>query len=255
VAEYRVTALIYRFASEIEEDRFSRAAPQTGTLGDFHYTLEDAVLRAEPQVEFRDRGVARDELDPYLRSWEQAAFLSPAAHRIRFEYERSEVEDADPQPGVTNLFPDTIYARGVVMDATIVRDNGRYPGPASGFVATPVTARLIGRLRRLHKDGSDLLATAYVVLTTMEKEFGSGDRRTAARMLNVDHQVLHRLGLLTSRADPVRGRKGKGDATPFTADEVTWMREVSVALVRRSGESAAGGPLRPISMGDFPNLP
>ena len=63
VAEYRVTALRYRFKSEIEYDHFEMAAPASGVLGSFSYALSNGILEAIPSVEFRDQQAARSALE------------------------------------------------------------------------------------------------------------------------------------------------------------------------------------------------
>lgn len=120
--EFRVAALHYRFRSEVEYDHFDRAAPVSGRLGDFDCVLEDRVLKAVPTEEYRDRDAARDALEPYLRNWEQAAFLRPEAYRILFEYDRSDVVKLDPTPGSVTIFVESIAsASGVAGNATIRR--------------------------------------------------------------------------------------------------------------------------------------
>jgi hypothetical protein len=230
----------------------------SGSLGSFTFTLEHDELTAVPNVEFRDRQAARDALEPFLRDWEQAAFLTPNAHRIRFDYVHSDVEEVDPRPGAVTVFPETIVVTAdVSANATIVRKNPTYPAPAPDFVRSPVTDRLTERIRRLRDRAAELPAIAYVVLDTLEHEFGGtgSRRRNAAQALAVDEAVLDRLGALSSRADPDIGRKGGGDATPLSAQERRWIEEVIVRLIRRVGEHAAGLHLAQISLADFTALP
>lgn len=258
MAQYRVTALYYKFRSENAQDLFDEAAPLSGTIGSFDFRLDQGILTATPNVEFRDRQAARDAIEPLLRDWEQSAFVTPYAYRIRFDYERSDVEEVDPQPGAVTVFPETIVVKaGLSANATIVRSNPKYPGLDTAFVRTPVTDRLTERLRRLRDREAELPAIAYVVLDTLEHEFGGtgSRRRNAAQALAVDEAVLDRLGALSSRADPDIGRKGGGDPTPLTPLEQRWIEEVIVRLIRRVGEHAAGATLAPISMSDFTALP
>lgn len=259
MAEYRVTALIYRFVSLNEHDRFGKAVSMSGSLGDFDFTLEDAILKAVPRVEFDEETVARDALEPHLRDWEQSAFLSMPSHRIHFAHERSDFEDVDPKPNTTTLFVPTIVSKATAFPPTIVVENLTYPSPELGYVRTLLTDRLTERLRRMRDGEAELPPTADWVLTSIEGEFGTGrgseGRRTAAEALAVDYRVLDKLGALAARADPNVGRKGKGDATPFTSAELTWMGAAVVRLIRRVGEHAAGETLNPLSMGDFPPLP
>jgi len=259
-SEFRVTAMYYRFASETGRDDFGRAAPSAGTLGVFDCALSDGILKAVPTVEFRDREAAKQALEPYLRDWEQAAFLSPRAHRLRFEYEGSDVEEIDPQPRILNVFPEAATGSGSAFGATVVtRVNREYPPFDAGFTRTPLTDLLAERLRRTRDGGELWPAFAYFVLTQLEAGFGGAEkgdkrRRKMARTLAVEWPVVARLGEITARPDPEIGRKAAKDPAPITASERGWMEVVVVRFIRRVGEHAAGGPLTPITMADVPPL-
>lgn len=258
---YRVTALYYRFESDSSHDRFDAAAPQSGRLGDeFEYSLEGGALRAMPFREFRDRDAARDALDVHLRAWEQSAFLGTLRHRIRFRYERSDVEAVDAPPGAVYVFPETVrIVAGIPSGFAITRGNPAYPSPNPAYSRSDLTDRLTERLRRARDGKSDLPATAYYVLTAIEQEFGGSGRGSvkrinAAKALAVDRKVLAELGSLTSGGDPEKGRKAGGNPTPLTARELLWMDAVVARLVLRIGEHATGGTLAAITTVDFPTL-
>ena len=255
-----MTALYYRFTSEIEYDHFEKAEPASGVLGSFSCTLADGVLEAIPSVEFRDRQAARDALEPQLRDWEESAYLSDRAFRIRFVYDRSSVEEVDPKPGVINLFGEVSASGGGAATLTITRrDNLEYPSFDTGFRSSPLVQRLTVRLRRTRDGGETWPAFAYFVLSTLEEKFGHGPnkprRRNAAKGLAVDWPVLHTLGGICDRRDPDIGRKAGTIPEPITASERAWMEAVVVRLIRRVGEHAASGPLAAITMADFPPLP
>ena len=257
VSAYRVLALYYRFTSEVDHDRFENATPNAGHLGEFRYELGSGTLRAVPFEEFRDREAARDAIEPYLRDWEQSAYLAPAAHRIHFEYERSDVEEIHPKPGNVTVFLEAAMGFGTAFGAVVItRENAAYPLPDPSFRRTPLTDRLVERLRRVRDREAELPAVAYLVLDTIEDEFGGARRKraSAAKALAVDEDVLNKLGALSSRADPTIGRKGGGDRTPLTSSETSWMDAVVTRLVRRIGEHATGGSLSQIGLNAFPPL-
>jgi hypothetical protein len=259
VPEYRVTALRYRFDTENPDDHFDNAAPQSGVIGSFQYTLAVGVLRAEPTVEFLDREDAKAAMAPYLRDWEQSAFLAEPGHRIHFEYEGSEIEEINPMPGFKFAFAEEAIGLGTAHAAAAVsRENPSYPAPDAQFVRTPVTDRLTERLRRARDRETELTSAAYFVLSALEHEFGGPNeyRSVLATTLAVDRAVLDKLGDLSSRPDPDQGRKGKGsNPTPLTANEMAWMRATMIRLIRRVGEHAAGGSITTITLADLPALP
>jgi hypothetical protein len=256
MAAYRVTALYYRFASETDHHDFGQAAPLAGELGPFSVTLANGILEAIPSEEFRDRQAARNALEPSLRDWEQAAFLSDCAYRVRFEYERSAVEEIDPQPGVVNIFGE-VHAHGSGQARlTVAPRRLGYPPLDRGFVRTPLTDLLTARLRRTRDGGETWPAFAYFVLTQLQAEFGgaAGSRSFAAKTLSVSRAVVERLGSISSKRDPSIGRKAGRTPEEITPAERAWLEAVVVRLIRRVGEHAGGGPLPLITMADFPPL-
>lgn len=252
--EYRVLALHYRFQSEVEMDKFDSAAPLSGTLGSFNFSLTTGDLKAEPITEFLDRESAKDAFEPYLRDWEQLAYLGSPGHRIRFDYQRSDLEEINPQPGFKFAFAEEAIGVGSANAAAVItRSNPAYPAPDPDFRRTPLTDLLTERLRRARDRQTELTSAAYFVLSRLEGEFGG--RESLANALAVDRAVLKEFGKVSSRADPDLGRKGKGDQTPLTSAEISWIQATMIRLIRRVGEYAAGASIRRISLADLPPLP
>lgn len=246
-----VEALYYRFKSLNDLDTFERAVPLHGVLGAFDFALESGVLIARPRVHFGDRQSAKSALEPLLRSWELAAFLSPSNNRIRFEYEQSDVVDRRPDGGDIVIYPDTIQVRAIAFDATVKRDNGRYPEPDANFAVTSLTDRLAERLRRVRDREELASAAAYYVLTALELEYGRAARRgqkrrdAAAAGLSVDAEILDTIGRLTASEDPDIGRKAhSGNPSGLTAEDIWWLQQAMVLLIRRTGEIGAGTDLQ-----------
>jgi hypothetical protein len=183
------------------------------------------------------------------------AFISPHAYRIRFEYERSDLEENNTQPGSITVFPEPVRITVMVLAPTITRSNRVYPAVDLLYARTPLTDLLTARLRRTRDGGETWPAFAYFVLSTLEQEFGGGTkslRRPTAKALVVDWAVLNGLGSICDRRDPEIGRKSAKNPAPITAPERAWMEAVVVRLIRRVGEHAAGSPLASITMTDLP---
>jgi hypothetical protein len=145
MAEYRVNALHYRFTSGVEHDDFAAAEPAAGSVDGWNYTLKAGVLRAVPVREFRDRDEARDDLEPHLRAWEQVAFLTPNNFRVKFEYERADVEEVDPKPGSVTVFPEPIRLHFETHPPSVVIGHRAYPTPDPRFLRSSVTDNLSER--------------------------------------------------------------------------------------------------------------
>jgi hypothetical protein len=212
VPEYRVTALYYRLHSEVDSDRFDQAADVAATIGPFNCTLSAGLLRAVPTSEFQDREAAKAAVEALLRDWEQSAFLGSPGHRIKFAYERSEVEEINPVPGFKFAFAESALGFGSVLAAAVIsRNNVAYPPPNPSFRRNPVTDRLAERLRRVRDREAELTAAAYFVLSTLEQELGEpvtlADRqrqRWRSTVLSLIDSVIYRLELIQTLAG--RGR-------------------------------------------------
>jgi hypothetical protein len=257
VPNYRVTRLLYRFVTDESLDRFERPAPRRGTMGEWEYLLDGGVLHLTPAKEFRDRQAARDDVEPLLRAYEESAELMTPPHQIHFEYDHSDIEEIDPQPGFVNLFPETLTVRVEAFAPTVsvTSNNTEYPPPDPDFIRTELGDRLLARYRRVRAGTAELPAEGYYVLTSIEDAYGRTKprRRAAARELNIDPAVLDKLGELTSKADPDIGRKA-GTPKPLTADERGWIDAAIALLIRRIGHHASRAVLPPLTMSDLPAL-
>jgi hypothetical protein len=152
VPEIRVTRLVYRLVSESTTDDFGHAEPLDGHLDRWTFRLEGGLLDAIPSVEFRSREAAIEDIEPRLREWAQGTFLAPGAVRIRFDYERSDVEVVDPQPSNVFVFPEPARLTLSMGTPTIVIGHRFYPAPDPTFRSTPLTDLLTERLRA-HQEG------------------------------------------------------------------------------------------------------
>jgi len=257
VSDYRVTRLLYRFVTDEPLDRFERPAPRQGKLGDWDYLLDGGVLHLSATTEFRDRQLARNDVEPLLRLWEQSAELMTPPHRIRFDYVHSDIEEIDPQPGYLNVFPEAASLRLQTFAPTVsvTTQNAEYPAPDPTFVQTEFGARLQARYRKYRAGAADLPAVGYYILDAIEHEFGGSKnlRRNAARVLNVELNVLRTLGDLSARADPDIGRKG-GTPNALTPEERAWIDASIANLIRRVGQHASGAIKPPLTMSDLPAL-
>lgn len=254
MVEYRVKALYYRFVSDLENDRFDEASPLTARRGDFDCSLVDGLLTAVPIVELKDRETAREALEPHLRDWEQDAYLSPRAFSFHFQYERSDIEALDPDPGNVYVFPEAAVGRGTAFGAAaVIRRNSEYPPPYPTYRRTPVTENLVARLRRTRDGREPWPAFANFVLTQLEADFGG--RKGAAAGLVISRVVLDKLGRICAKRDPDIGRKAGRTPETISPAEGAWLEAVVVRLIRRVGEHASGGTLTQVTMADFPPLP
>ena len=250
-----VEALHYRFISEDPSDLFDKAHPLAMQLGDFEVELRGEKLAIKPLVHYATQAEAKAAVEPYLRSWESAAFLSPSRFQIRFKFESANVIDRDPDPHNLTISLSAAAVGVSTARATLTRSMSKFPAPDVTFLASKLTDELIDRIKR-YRDGREPLASmAYWMLNRLEKEYGG--RQQISRELKVHKDVLQELGRLSETSDPEHGRKAKphGGPTRLTQAQVKWLDETIVQLVRRVGEVSANVNSRQqLSMRDLPPI-
>ena len=250
-----VANLFYRFISEDPSVLFDKAQPLTLNLGSFEVEIKDGGLVATPQEHYSDEESAKAAFEPFLHAWESTAFLRPSKYRIRFKFDHADVIDRNPTPGQV-----TLYARGIVSTATmgtpvITLHVSKYPEPDPNFVASLLTDELIFRLQQ-YKDGRQTLPhVGYYILERLEQEIAGGKRKQLAKILNVDFDVLDKIGRFSNKPDARIGRHASSTNDPLSDNEVNWLEEAIFRLVRRAGEINSGSQTLPfITMSDLPYL-
>lgn len=222
----------------------------------FSISLEDAVLTCEMEDHFPIVAEARKAVELVLRAWEIDAALNGRRGEISFSYESSEVIDRDRPPG--QLPPIRAEGRGVVTFGASVSvhvTRKRYPDPPEGFAASPDVETLWSRYEAFMDGREPLLAMSYFCLTVLQAREGS--RAQAATVLNIEPDVLDKIGELTStRGDPSTARKVSSGATlqALTSSEERWLKAVVPAIVRQVGQHDAGVSPEALVMRSLPPL-
>jgi hypothetical protein len=243
----RVVSIEYRFRPESDVHDYSKAPPWTGPLGDFDARLDDGVLTAIPTVDFLSADDARASIEPHLAAWRLNADLAQGVV-VAFDFERADVVT----PGVnTGTF---LAARaGFAGVGTVRIEHDDYPTPAMTPLATsPLVGDLVRLLHDIRARGPYLLATANLLLTRIEYEFGG--KPGAARALRVSGNVLDALGRLSVVNDPRFRRKVEGDERALTDAELLWIDEAARRVVGQVAQTAASGSPTRVTMGDLPRI-
>jgi hypothetical protein len=261
----RVASLTYTVNWLDDRRRVSDDAPAIqAAIRGFDCRLAGGVLTAVPGNEYADLDSARDSLEPGLRAWEAHSEIVEGLP-FRLSFTGSSTEDVDEQGNSGRGRAAAMMESAWAVEAeSVVRDS--FPGPDTAIsVEGVVTSSLRSRWRSMEAGHEPLTACAYWLLTRIEREFGPGreasrnDRREAVgRKLQVDPEVLHEMGNLTSVSDPDHGRKVGADQAKdhvLTGGEVGWLQAAGMLLIRRVLEYEAGvASLSLLTMNDLPAL-
>ncbi|WP_374438330.1 hypothetical protein [Pseudomonas panipatensis] len=214
------------------------------------FTLADGVLKVLPAEHFGSGHEASQALEGFLRAWEIEADLKQHLGMIRFSYSHAEVIDRNPLPqGVQHVQAAGIASGLAVSDfVTCHITAGRYPSPPVCFSATEYAQYAHRRWLGYKRGQEPLLATAYFILTLLERQAGS--RAQACILFKIDRDVLDRLGSWCSeRGGPLSARKAKStDFEELTHIETDWLDRAVKRLILRLGEYASGQSLEQLTL-------
>ena len=249
-----VVALHYELSFASDVDYKPPHSPLSYRRADFDIELGGAHVRFIPKTHFPDRQSARAVCDPLARAWEVMIALEVGTLGVMLQYQKTEIIDRNPTPGVIELHAETFASATTFGTATLIKSFNRYPqAPDSNFLLTP-DAEFLWQRYRMFKEGREpLLSMAYFVLTAIESP--AGGRKAAAMALNVDESILRKIGELSStRGDNLSARKLANAITPLQPSERMWLEKSIECLILQVGRSQAGRSQQALTFGDLPNL-
>jgi hypothetical protein len=229
------------------------SSPLTFTRGDFVFKVSGSEIVLTPTAHFPTRDSALAVAEPIVRAWQLEAAIKLRVPRLKIEYQRTELIDRAPTPGVINGAVEIRGVASATATASIVRHvNEHPPVPDQYFELTADVESLWQRYVGFRDGREPLLSMAYFCLTVLESR---GGRTTAAVALNVDEAVLRKVGELTStRGDLASARKASRTLQPLSAKESSWLIDAIPALIIQLGRSAKmPSPIR-LDLSDLPSL-
>ncbi len=247
-----VVALIYKVLHD-ESVEYKNATPFRSESEKFCVVIENGVARFEMKEHFSKENDALEALMPFIRSWELQANLERGPGEFELAFQKAEIVDRRPTPGVVEL-----QSIGIVMTvgtAKITVDRGRYPNPAPHLRVDEDVESMNHRYTNYRRGKETLPAIGYFCLTVLEAR-GGGSRSAAAQIFGVSSQVLGKLGRLTSEKGGKDARKSDGRISDYTDAERLWVETAIRMLIRRAAEIAfdPDQSLAEITMSELPPL-
>lgn len=221
----------------------------------FKACLDKDVLLVELKDHFPSQESAKLIVDAWLKAWTVDASLNNNGNRqFWFEFEIAEVIDRQPPPpGSIVAFAGTARFSLICMPAHIHVTRNAYPEPPARFAAHPDVEIAWMRFRNYREGNEQLLSMAYACLTLLERAYHK--RKGVSVMLNIDVQVLNKLGSITStHGDPLTARKIDPANSPLTDAEKNWVEQAVLGMIRQLGMYHAD-PLSPLPRLTMSNLP
>ena len=253
-----VVALRYRLVPA-PDITFEHPAPVERTLEQFDFHLADGIAVTQMREHYADVGDARQVVEPYLRAYEFQTALAEGAFRFHFEFDAPTIVDRRPsllgEPLVIVVASDTLSFSDSCA-ATLHLTYHAYPDPPDTFRVSPDVESMWYRYEGWKTGREPLASMAYFCLTFVEKVvFQSRD--VAVAQLGVSESVLKTIRRLANVGDKQTARKADiTELRPHTAQEVHWLKEAVLTLIRRMAEYACDPAVahRTITMADLPPL-
>ncbi|HEY1979288.1 MAG TPA: hypothetical protein VGH13_04315 [Xanthobacteraceae bacterium] len=247
-----IESLIYRIRHN-DSVTYASAAPMEHAAPDFKVGIEKGRVQIDLIGHYTKVSDARAVVEPFLRAWELNAALNSGPGEFEFVFERANIIERAPKPGVVGAA--AFAAVGVMETTRAMVSKFSFPPPPLQGVARDATVDLMfERYCRLREQRTTLSDAANYCLTALE--MAALGRKQASARFNVDLPVLRTLGELAATKGGKEARKAKASEAEYTPAERDWLTKVLPLIIRRAAEVAfdPDAPRQQISMADLPQL-
>lgn len=258
-----VEALIY----DIEHDRtvsYEGAAPIEIERPQFRLKVEDGRTRFELKEHYATEQKARAVVDAFIEQWEFEETLETGPGQFALRFEKSEIMDRNPTPGVLSVSAHPVSWKFTVSSATgtVSRRYPKSPSEPKANIHDPDVETMHYRFTRYRKGHEELSSMAYFCLTMLEYKFRGNSREKAARHFCVATDVLNNIGRLTGDKAGKGGRgarkavDGEGIPEDFSPGEKCFLEHAIKHLILQAARVAAPSKtdLPIVTMADLPPL-
>jgi hypothetical protein len=232
------------------------------SLPGFTAALTGQHLMLEPMVHYASAEDVRQVCEPLVKAWQITIAIKLGVIDVRFEYDKTDIEDRAPTPGVATIYVPSIPSGEWIGIPTVIQTVNQYPQPADpDFKWTPDVDSLWYRYCGYKRGREPLQAMAYFVLTVFEvRGGGTGNnvRPSAASRFHVDLKILKGIGTLsTERGDSTTARKLEPNTTPvlLTRAEKDWLDLAIRKLIVQVGRGEMNVPTTPLTLADLVDVP
>lgn len=248
-----VVALHYSIDYDRQFD-YSKAKPFSLKESAFSMEIEDKQVRFKFEAHYATEDEARNAIDDYIRAWEFDACLKRGENFFRLRFEKSEILDRCPTPGVIAVRPTPVRFEFSPSSVEGTVDVPEYPSPPSDIALNPDVETMYTRYMGYRRGREPLASMAYFCLTVLE--YSMGGRCKAAQEYQIARNVLKKIGELSSERGGQLARKGDAAATDFTSQERTFLEKAIQKIIRRTAEKAHSPDkqLPDITLSDLPQI-
>ena len=247
-----VVALIYGIEHGASVG-YEEAEPFVREEPAFHLEVKDKKVRFELKDHYAEESAARKSIEEYIRVWEFDACLNNGPGSFKLRFDKAEIEDRNPTPGVVTI-SGTIRSGVPTVSGSITRGLPDYPSPPSGLAINPDVQTMYDRYMNYLRGREPLSGMAFFCLTVLENS--AGGRKAAARKYQIAKRVLGEIGYLCSEKGGSEARKAEGITKELTEEERHFLNQAIRKTIRRVAEKTCNptAELDKISLSDLQNV-
>ena len=254
-----VVALIYRVEHGNSVD-YREAKPFIRDEPAFRLEVKDNQARFELKNHYATEKDARNVIRDYIDSWEIDACLEHGPDSFRLQFDKAEIRDRKPTPGIKDVAV-TIRSGVPTVSIAVSKMVRSYPAPPSGVdFGEPDVQTMYQRYMGYCQRKEPLASMAYFCLTVLggystgQKKKGWLDK--AAQKYHIEVPVLNEVSKLSSIKGGRDARKADGVDKDFTSQESTFLKQAIKRMIRRAAEKAHSPDkvLPQISLSDLPPI-
>ncbi len=260
-----VVALLYR-VDHGKSVSYQDAEPLLLDEPAFRLEVKDGQARFELKEHYATQEDALKSVEDYIQNWEFDASLESGPGSFRLKFQKAEIVDRNPTPGVINLRA-TIRSGIPTVSATLTLGFRSFPSPPSDFSLLGLrdlyVRTMFDRYMNYRRRRALLTEVAYFCLTRLEyieekiKRNKESNRKAASRYFQIDMKVLKEIGRLSStKGGPSGARKGEGVSDDLTNEESLFLEEAIKKMIRRAAKKAHNpdADLPKTSLSDLPPI-
>ena len=249
-----VVALIYRI-NHGDTVNYDNAAPlclKNQNVNDCRFDLivENKEVQFKFKTHYATPSEARAAIEEYIHNWEFDACLdrnNPDYFRLKFD--RPEMEDRNPTPGVITVNAGPICWEFNVSSPSVTHSPASYPLPPSDVSLDSHVELMYQRYMDYLRGRRSLLGMAQFCLTVLEdsgptpgqqrKLTTSQKRECAAKKYEMEEDDLKKLGSICANTGGREGaRKVDGVARPLNESEHHLVKQAVKEMIRRVAQRA-----------------
>ena len=252
-----VVALLYH-VEHGESVSYKEAEPLVRDEPSFHLKVKDNKVRFELKEHYATQKEACKAIEDYIHNWESDACLENGPESFRLKFQKAEIKDRNPTPGVLHI-RGTLIGEPAKISGKLTIGFRSYPSLPSGVnYDDPNVQSMYQRYMGYRRREESLMSMVYFCLTVLEHSTGKLKKRrgAAARKYQIEKSVLDKIAYLSSERGGAGARKATGVNKDITQQERRFLVESTQKMIRRAAVKAHNpdSGLPRISLSDLPPI-